>query len=123
MLKVKGFGPILLFPAVHEHVCFSMEILENIVYKSTFLVNTGDLLQAAINDEWIRGELNLPTDNDFGQKYPIVQYMDDTLMIMPINAQQLMYLKEILAMFSASTGLKVNYNKTSLIPINISEDH
>jgi hypothetical protein len=100
-----------------------MEILENIVYKSTFLVNTGDLLQAAINDEWIRGELNLPTDNDFGQKYPIVQYMDDTLMIMPINAQQLMYLKEILAMFSASTGLKVNYNKTSLIPINISEDH
>jgi hypothetical protein len=33
-----------------------------------FFVNTGDLQQAVINDEWIRGELNLPTDNDFGQK-------------------------------------------------------
>jgi hypothetical protein len=94
-----------------------------ILYTIQLFVNTGDLQQAVINDEWIRGELNLPSDNDFGQKYPIVQYMDDTLMIMPINAQQLMYLKEILAMFSASTGLKVNYNKTSLIPINISEDH
>jgi hypothetical protein len=51
-----------------------------------FFFNTGDLQQAVINDEWIRGELNLPTDNDFGQKYPIVQYVDDTLMIMPMDA-------------------------------------
>jgi hypothetical protein len=37
-------------------------------------VNTADLLQAAVNDAWHRGLINLPIDNYFGQKYPIIQY-------------------------------------------------
>jgi hypothetical protein len=57
-------------------------------------VNTADLLQAAVNDAWHRGLINLPIDNDFGQKYPIIQYADDTLMIMPADVDQLMQLKK-----------------------------
>jgi hypothetical protein len=87
------------------------------------LVNTADLLQAAINDAWHRGMINLPIDNDFGQKYPIIQYADDTLMIMPADMEQLMQLKNILQIFSSSTGLKVNYHKTTLVPINVDNDH
>jgi hypothetical protein len=68
-------------------------------------VNTDDLLQAAVNDAWHRGLINLPVDNDFGQKYPIIQYADDTLMIMRADMNQLMHLKNILHIFSSSESL------------------
>jgi hypothetical protein len=44
-------------------------------------------------------------------------------MIMPADMEQLMQLKNILQIFSSSTGRKVNYNKTTLVPINIDTDH
>jgi hypothetical protein len=67
--------------------------------------------------------INLPIDNDFGQKYPIIQYVDDILMIMPTDLGQLMHLKNILQIFSSSTGLRVNNHKITLVPINIDNDH
>jgi hypothetical protein len=38
---------------------------------------------------------------------------------MPAVESQLVNLKNILSTFSASTGLKVNYSKSSIIPINV----
>jgi hypothetical protein len=73
------------------------------------------------NDAWSRGEINLPIEEDFGQKYPILQYADNSIMIMLADQTQLLHLKEILANFSASTGLHVSYNKTILVPINIDQ--
>jgi hypothetical protein len=51
-----------------------------------------------------------------------LQYADDTLIIFPANVDQLLRLKEILETFSNSTGLRINYHKTSMVPINISSD-
>jgi hypothetical protein len=42
---------------------------------------------------------------------------------MPADATQLNSLKNILTLFSTSTGLQVNYHKTTLVPINIDTDH
>jgi hypothetical protein len=55
-----------------------------------------------------------------GQKYPILQFADDTLLIMPADVDQICYLKTLLQDFSISTGLKINYHKSSLVPINTS---
>jgi hypothetical protein len=44
-------------------------------------------------------------------------------MIMPADVEQLIQLKNILQIFSSSTSLKVNYHKTTLVPINIDYDH
>jgi hypothetical protein len=44
-------------------------------------------------------------------------------MIMLADMEQLMQLKNILQIFSSSTGLKVNYHKTTLVPINIDTNH
>jgi hypothetical protein len=55
-------------------------------------VNTADLFQGAINDAWQHGIINLPLIDDFGKKFPIVQYADDTLMIMPADSGQLIHL-------------------------------
>jgi hypothetical protein len=42
-------------------------------------------------------------------------------MPMEASATQLLALKDILHSFGLSTGLKVNYAKSSMVPINIDE--
>ena len=54
--------------------------------------------------------------------FPIVQYADDTLLIMQASEAQLLLLKSLLADFGRATGLHVNYAKSCIMPINISAD-
>ena len=64
---------------------------------------------------------SLPTNQAYGLDYPIIQYADDTLLIMPADEEQLSHLKYLLNLFSMSTGLFVNYSKSSMIPINMDQ--
>lgn len=63
-----------------------------------------------------------PIDDNFLGDFPIVQYADDTLIILPGFAAQLFILKSLLRSFADSTGLHVNYDKSFLVPINMEED-
>jgi hypothetical protein len=60
-----------------------------------------------------------PISEDFGGDYPIVQYADDTLLIVPADARVLFNLKGLLRSFSDSTGLHVNFHKSFLVHINM----
>ena len=60
----------------------------------------------------------IPTEG----KYPVVQYADDTIVILPAEPDQLHIFKELLDLFASITGLKVNYHKSSMIPTNLSSD-
>jgi hypothetical protein len=51
--------------------------------------------------------------------FPVIQYADDTIVIMQGVESQLLLLKEILHKIYLSSGLKVNYHKSCLVPINI----
>lgn len=62
-----------------------------------------------------------PSSNTFGGEFPILQYVDDTLLILPGEARTLFNLKGLLRSFSDSTGLHVNFNKSFLVPINMTE--
>jgi hypothetical protein len=42
--------------------------------------------------------------------------------MLPAEADQLQVLKDVLEEYTAFTGLKVNYHKSSLVPINISQE-
>jgi len=78
-----------------------------------------DLLQSVVNKAYQQGLFTLPIPNRDVDHYPIIQYADDTLLIMPANARQLFCLKALLNTFATSTGLKVNFHKSCLIPINV----
>jgi hypothetical protein len=54
--------------------------------------------------------------------FPVIQYADDTLIVMKEDASQLLCSKAILQSFASSTGLKVNYQKSSMMPINMSPE-
>ena len=85
-------------------------------------VVAADLLQCAINDEYEQGNLLPPFPQRVTAPFPIIQYADDTIVIMKADESQLILLKEILAKITQSSGLKVNYHKSCLLPINVCQD-
>jgi hypothetical protein len=85
-------------------------------------VLAADLLQTLINEAYGRNIISLPLNSSYGRQYPIVQYTDDTLLIMHVEAPQLVFLKSLLQTFASSTGLKVNFGKSFLVPINVSDE-
>jgi hypothetical protein len=71
-----------------------------------------DLLQSIVNKAYQMNVLKHPLSKEFDQDYPIVQYTDDTLIIMPADARQLVILKGLLRSFTDSSGLRVNFSKS-----------
>jgi hypothetical protein len=62
----------------------------------------------------------VPTFNQ--SDFTILQYADDTLIFLEGDVRQLFFLKSLLNSFAESTGLKVNYNKSLMVPINNEDD-
>ena len=84
-------------------------------------VLAADLLQSIINKAWLSRIIKHPISDSFEGDYPIVQYADDTLLIIPGDARVLFNLKGLLRSFSDSTGLHVNFAKSFLVPINMND--
>jgi hypothetical protein len=84
-------------------------------------VLAAQMLQYIINGLKNKGILKLPIPQPT-LDFPIVQYADDTLLIMQADARQLFCLKAILNTFASSTGLCVNFSKSIIVPINVSNE-
>ena len=74
-------------------------------------VLAADLLQAAVNDAFARGLIDLPIPCNHDGDYPVVQYADDTILVMPACSVQAARMKTILEDYAASIGLKINFSK------------
>jgi hypothetical protein len=82
-------------------------------------VLVADLLQTILNKAKDINLLKLPIPLRCSNDFPIIQYADDTLIIMEACSRQLLTLKALLHSFGESTGLKVNYSKSVMVPINL----
>jgi hypothetical protein len=85
-------------------------------------VLAADFLQSILNQAMVQNLLTKPIPCTSCPEFPVIQYADDTLLVMKANSQQLLCLKAILHSFAISTGLKVNYQKSSMMPINLSAE-
>jgi hypothetical protein len=63
----------------------------------------------------------LPIPLNYTLDFPIIQYVDDTLIIMEGCARQLFFLKSLLQTFAASSCLRVNYSNSMMVLINIDD--
>jgi retron-type reverse transcriptase len=72
-------------------------------------VAAAELLQVIINRGVLQGRLSLPIP--CGDYFPIIQYADDTILVMQANDHELAHLKNILLDYATSTGLKINFQK------------
>ena len=80
-------------------------------------VLTAQMLQSIVNKAQTLGLLIAPIpigDNQF----PILQYADDTLIIMKVDQKEVFTLKALLNTYALCTGLKINFHKSCMIPIN-----
>jgi hypothetical protein len=87
----------------------------------TLYVFGSDLLQDVVNDFLHQGLISLPIETNDAE-FPIIQHADDTLLVLPADIDQLLALKKMLNDFARSTGLKVNFHKSSMVPINVSDE-
>jgi hypothetical protein len=73
-----------------------------------FYLFGSDLFHSIVNELLHLGRLCIPIEmNDMD--FPIIQYVDDTLLIFPKDGSQLIALKEVLNRFSRSTVLRINF--------------
>lgn len=79
-----------------------------------------DVLQRMIIQASDDGLLSHPLDNNL--PCPVLQYADDTLIILPAVADQLNHLKLLLNQFSEATGLSINFHKSTFAPIHVDPD-
>ncbi|CAN6168854.1 unnamed protein product [Urochloa humidicola] len=56
-----------------------------------------------------------------GLPCPVIQYADDTLIILPACPVQLHRLKKILDTFASATGLHINFHKSTFVPVHIDQ--
>jgi len=84
-------------------------------------VLAADLLQSIISKATQMGHLRLPIPAPT-LDFPIIQYVDDTLIILEASTTQLFFLKGILQSFSDSTDLKINFSESMMVPINLSNE-
>jgi hypothetical protein len=81
-----------------------------------------DLLQCIINKAHDQGLLQLPIPSNDRAGFPIIQYADDTIILLQASQRQLLCFKALLETFALSTGLRVNYAKSGLVPLNMSTE-
>ena len=73
-----------------------------------------------INHHFRLGNLSAPLPIP-GHDFPVIQYADDTLIILEACPVQVQLVKNLIDEFAGATGLTVNYHKSSLVPINCSQ--
>lgn len=81
-----------------------------------------DVLQAIVNKAKNLGLLKLPLTHMGDQNFPVIQYADDTILVMEACPKQPFFLKAVLNSLADSMGLYVNYHKSNIYPINVSDD-
>jgi retron-type reverse transcriptase len=122
IIMSSGTSPILLNGVPSKVFHCRRRVRQGDPLSPLIFVLAADLLQSIINSAQHRGFLSLPLPRGWGTKFPIVQYADDTLLFLEACPRQLMLLKSLLNTFADSTGLKVNYQKSSIYPINVDQD-
>lgn len=81
-----------------------------------------DLLQSTLNEALQNDLISNPLMHNNCPDFPIIQYADDTLLVLNESDGEIMHIVNILLYFVEYTGLKVNYSKFLMVPINVTED-
>jgi hypothetical protein len=80
-------------------------------------VLAAEFVQCIINKAHSQNLFGLPLPSRDGAGYPIIQYADDTVLIMKASQREQFTLKVLLQSISQSTGLSVNYAKSCLVKV------
>src|ERR1043165_1419080 len=86
-------------------------------------VLAADLLQSILNEAMHNHLITYPLQANGRREFPVIQYADDTILIMQARIPQVLQLKNLLRYYHLFTGLKINFCKSVMVPINIEVPH
>lgn len=75
-----------------------------------------NMMRLATQNRWIKG-FHIGDRTGVGKEISHLLYADDTIILCDPEADQLSYIRLILGLFEAVSGLRVNWGKSSLIPV------
>lgn len=79
-----------------------------------------DILQKLIQKFTSEGLLKHPISSE--NNCPVMQYADDILIVVEGTLIQAQILREVLNAFAVTTGLQLNYSKSTFVPIALTDD-
>ena len=119
-ILASGSSSVLLNGVPGNHFHCRRGVRQGDPLSPLLFVLAADLLQCIVNKAYQQGLFELPIPSFELDQFPIVQYADDTILVMKASQRELFALKGLLESFSQSTGLRVNYRKSCLVPLNLS---
>ena len=122
MLLESGTSSILLNGVPGKEFKCKRGVRQGDPVSPLLFVIAADLLQSLINKAWEEGHIQLPIEQPASEQYPVIQYADDTIIVLPADVDQLHTIKAILDSYARATGLKINYGKSQLMPINVNDE-
>lgn len=81
------------------------------------------LIVADLLQQMIKGSPNIRHPLDADGPCTVLQYANNTIMVIHADDDSARVLKRELDNFVAATGLSINFTKSTITPMNISEDH
>lgn len=81
-----------------------------------------ELLQDVLSRAMSLGLLSKPINGQGGGDFPGVQHADHTLIFLKASQRELLCLKALLHTFNQDTGLKINYHKSNIYPLNVLDE-
>jgi hypothetical protein len=122
MIMTSGTSSILLNGVPDKVLHCKRGVRQGYPLSPLLFVLPADILQSIVNSALQEGILSLPLLERCGTNFPIVQHLDDTLLLLEACPSQLLTLKSLLNTFAGSTSLRVNFHKSNIYPINVDHD-
>jgi hypothetical protein len=110
---------ILLNGVPGKNIHYKRGVRQGYPLSPLLFVLVADLLYCIINKAHAHGPFQMSIPSRDGSGYPIIQYADDTILIMKASQRELLCLKAILETFAQAIGFRVDHDKSCMVPLNM----